>query len=119
MRPLEEIRNALLTAKAMQSLSHHHGFHDLVKTWEKMHKGLAAQMLDMVQWDALALGRWQGQMKVLNTVLTIAKDAKAAIPRLEKDLRSAEQSASVHGAVWRRARRFSWGLSVRRAGDYR
>ena len=95
MKDIEEIRTELLTARAMQSLSKHNGFIELASIWDKIYKRLEAQITSMEQWDALALGRWQGQMQIIRMLVRVGKDAKERIPQLEDELRTAEKSARI------------------------
>ena len=99
MRDLEEIREDLLTAKAMQNLSRHNGFLELVVIWEKDYAKLENQIRGMPEWDPLSLGRWQGRMQILNTLIKLSEKTKERIPKLEEELKYADKSARIPVAV--------------------
>lgn len=95
MRDLEQIRQDLLAARAMQSLVNHNGFHELVGIWEKHHARLMVVIEGMNEWSPLKVGQWQGQMAVYKTLINIAKSPAEEIPKLEEELRYAEKSESI------------------------
>jgi len=109
MRDVEEIREDLLTAKALQSLSNHNGYHDLVGQWKRHFDRLLKHILHHRDWNPMEMGHWQGRMDLLDRWVRLAENTTDRIVKLEEEMEMAKKSEAVPKLVRDDTRPPRWG----------
>jgi len=95
MRDVDDIRHELLLAKAMRSMTRHHGWEQLVAIWKKDRDRLIHAIASNMRTEILELGQWQGEFRVMERLVHLSENTEARIPKLEEELSLALKSAAI------------------------